>query len=52
MRKATDKPTEHAVLLRLPAPLKDKLDERAKGQHRSTVGHLRYLIERDLEKAA
>lgn len=43
---------QHAVLLRLPVKTHRKLVKRASEEQRSVSGHLRYLVERDLEEAA
>ena len=52
MTQGKAKPAETSILLRLPVPLKERLEKKAGSEHRSTVGHLRYLIEQDLERAA
>lgn len=48
----TTKPKEKAVLLRLSPELHRELVHRAKAEHRSTVAHLRHLIQEDLKESA
>jgi hypothetical protein len=54
MATTTDK-NEHAILVRLPMSLHEELKIKAENEHRSVVGQVRHLIERDVretEKAA